>query len=1070
MGVETSLRKTLVAIPSINGGRLLARMLPSLQIPGELAIVLDQGSTDETERICRDAGIGLAQLGRPHTYTEACNIAAGIARERGCNYLFIANNDVVLKTDVIRELLGELIVDPNLGIVAPSQIIVDEAFPEKRMLAYRVSWHLEAMSFAHDYNPPSGSTYRLESDFCELTFAGIRMEIIDKVGFLDNQYGFYHEDADFGFRLRQAGYTCAYLPNSQIEHWTSSTFAMKPSKLIKSFYIDRNKQLFARKFLGRYVHHTDHKSKETNSWNIINKNLHPYLRKSGLVRAGYPELIFSHPGTPPSDYLFTIWETSELPVPWLEFKDRYKLVMAPSLWGVDVLKGARFRRVHYVPLGVESDVFHPWGPRQRFADNKTFFWFGFNQYRKGLDVMLKAWCAFRRERPNARLVLMGNGILDAMNQPDSSRIWKQFRIAEYCSMGISVYETLAAVDEETLATIYRSVDFTVCSSRAEGFGFSVAESMACGTPAIFGGFSAIREFAVDGSLLLRGRQIRADYSDKGFSDVGDWWEPSVEHLTALLIEAHDMDSTRYRDLSRGGVRAIRTKFSWRATCFAIRDALIAEDEGAVAENEGARESVRITSTEPEVTSIRRKGFIARAVRRFGILCTFFGGQLEEHGIQYAIAASVDVVRPYMKSRAIWARQRTALIPWIARKHLPSPRKAVAYAQEPLEHRPGVLFVGYAEGALGLGQAFRANLAAAASAAIPFGIYPLRVGIETRLIEPYMPERYDDTHAYDICLIQVAADQLAAVFRTLDPRQLDESYKVLVPYWELAAAPEEWREKLRAIDEIWAPNEFIAKAFTPVFTGSILVMPPAMEPSGYDFPARAHYGLEESRFYFMFSFDYYSSPFRKNPLGVIEAFQQAFPKGDENVGLIIKSAGAPEHYPELKAAIRRTMDRDVRICLLDHNMSRGEMLGLIHATDAYVSLHRSEGFGLGMAEALSFGRIVIGTDYSGSTNFLNNRTGYPVPYLLRPVLPHEYHYSDGQSWAEPNLAEAVEIMRKVVADPEEARRRGAVGQSFVRERYGISPVGRLMKARLDKLASALPTRARCSASSYFPAQN
>jgi glycosyltransferase involved in cell wall biosynthesis len=374
----------------------------------------------------------------------------------------------------------------------------------------------------------------------------------------------------------------------------------------------------------------------------------------------------------------------------------------------------------------------------------------------------------------------------------------------------------------------------------------------------------------------------------------------------------------------------------------------------------------------------------------------------------------------------------------------------------------VLFVGYAEGALGLGQAFRANLAAAASAAIPFGIYPLRAGIETRLIEPYMPERYDDTHAYDICLIEVAADQLPAVFRTLDPCQLDESYKVLVPYWELAAAPQEWREKLRAIDEIWAPNGFIAKAFAHVFTGPILVMPPAMEPSGDDYPARAHYGLEESRFYFMFSFDYYSSPFRKNPLGVIEAFQEAFPGGHENVGLVIKSTGAPEHYPELKMAIRRTMNRDVRIRLLDHNMSRRDMLGLIHAADAYVSLHRSEGFGLGMAEALSFGRIVIGTDYSGSTDFLNEQTGYPVPYLLRRVLPHEYHYSDRQFWAEPDLAEAVEIMRKVVADPEEARRRGSVGRSFVRERYGVSPVGRLIKARLDKLANARSMRARRSA--------
>jgi glycosyltransferase involved in cell wall biosynthesis len=1045
MVIETALKKSLLAIPSINGAKLLERMLPTLRIPSELIVVIDQGSTDHTEEVCRKAGVGLRQLGRAHTYTEACNIGAEIARERGCDFLFVANNDITFTTDVMRELLAELLDDPDLGIVAPAQVIVDEA-ASLRKLAYRVFWDLETLTFAHDFTPPRGSPRRLEADFCELTFAGVRMSTIDNVGFLDNDYGFYHEDADFGFRLRDAGYTCAYLPNSQIEHWTSSTFSSQPSQF-KLNYLEKNKRLFAKKFLGQYVAHHDHKSDETNSWNIINRNLHPYLKKHGLVHPAAPELIFSHFGAQPFDYLYTVWETSRPPEAWLAFKDRYKLVLTTSRWGVDVLKQAGVSRVHYAPLGVESDVFQPWGPLQRFGDEKTFLWFSRNQYRKGLDVMLKAWRVFHQSQPSTKLILMGVGIAEALPVPDSTRVWINFRIAEYYSEGISVYESIAPMEEEALATVYRSVDFTICSSRAEGFGFSIAESMACGTPSIFGNFSSTSDFAIPGALLLDGIPIKADYSDKGFGDVGHWWEPSVEHLTALLFEANDMDAERYRHLSESGVRSIRTKFSWRESSLAIRRALIAENEGKLPEanrttgNRFGEAEARSASDEPQVShsvaSVRWKGLVARTIRRAGFLSTFFADQLELHGWRQAFSAcSKQLIGPYFQTRM----QGLARNAFRVRRGM----------HEEVILRPGMLFIGYAEGALGLGQAFRANLKAAEAAGLPFAIYPFRVGIETRLIGPYMQHRYDVNHPYAINLIEVAGDQVSAVFRTLDPKLLTNSYNVLCTYWELSKAPEEWQKNLENIHEIWAPNQFIADAFSHIFTGPIIVMPPAMEDTSGDHPGRAHFGMEEGRFYFMFSFDYYSSPFRKNPLGVLEAFQLAFPRGDENVGLIIKSTGAADHYPDIKAVIAAAMTEDSRILTFDRNMPREEILGLIRASDAYVSLHRAEGFGLGMAEAMTFERIVIGTDYSGSTDFLTEKTGYPVPYRLRPLGAHEYPWSEGQTWAEPDRNAAVEIMRQAATDPSEGRRRGKAARQHVLRSYSPAAVGEAMRKRLDVL--------------------
>ena len=241
----------------------------------------------------------------------------------------------------------------------------------------------------------------------------------------------------------------------------------------------------------------------------------------------------------------------------------------------------------------------------------------------------------------------------------------------------------------------------------------------------------------------------------------------------------------------------------------------------------------------------------------------------------------------------------------------------------------------------------------------------------------MQHRYDKTHPYSINVIEVAADQVPEVFRALPPSYSQIPTISFALIGSFPRRPEEWREYLAGIHEIWAPNKFVATAFAKIFNGPIIVMPPAIDTGG-NHPGRAHFGLDEERFYFMFSFDYHSSPFRKNPLGVLKAFECAFPRGDENVGLIIKSTG-DAHYPDIKITIDEAMARDRRVLMIDRNMPREEMLGLIQASDAYLSLHRAEGFGLGMAEAMTFGRIVIGTDYSGCTDFLTDKTGFPVPY-------------------------------------------------------------------------------------------
>jgi glycosyltransferase involved in cell wall biosynthesis len=1036
--IDAALDRSMIVIPSINGGHLLESALPSFRIPSSAVLIIDQGSTDNTEAVCRAAGVQVLQLGAAHTYTEACNIGIEFARKRGCNFVFVGNNDIVLKTDVVRELLEAMLEDPRLGIVAPSQLLVDEQ-KNVKLLAYRVFWNLDEMTFAHDFAPPIGNPKRIESDFCELTFSLIRMAAVDEIGALDNAYGFYHEDADFGFRLRQAGYSCAYVPNAQLEHCVSSTFGQSLTDA-KRAYIEKNKRLFRDKFLRYGVHHSNFGATDPNSWNIINRHLHHYLRRFGLVDPRRPELIFSHPGAVPFDYLYTVWETSRLPDTWLKHRDSYRAVFAASQWNASVFRESGFQNVFYAPLGVETDVYHPWGPVQRLHDGKTFLWFARNQYRKGLDVALKAWAQFHPERPDARLILMGGGIAGQIaSQPDSVRRWKNFLILDYRREGFSVYDPVDPIDDPTLAMLYRGVDFTVCSSRAEGFGFVPAESSACGTPSIVGAFGATREFMFDGSLSFGGAIIKADYSDKGFGDVGDWWEPDVDQLKSLLFQAHDMDATTYDEVAAAGLGMIRSRYTWRSTVMALRAGLAeVQDPSSIPawSTPTSRQTGLSFGRETRIP-------VPHGVKRLAQLAARVRNRYNAVAQQVETGSKLDILFRLILglSHSAWRKGADA---------------ASALSQR--ERRSGILFVGYVEANLGIAESQRNLIRALAERDIDFAIYPISAGVETRIVGPFMAEKYDRRNNYQVNVIEAAADQVPVIFKALGRHKRNGAYNILRTYWELPAVPREWRGLLKGIDEIWAPNEFVQQAFRSVFDGPIVVVPPCVLIEPYDGTKEQAAVSKRRRYEFLFSFDYYSSPYRKNPLGVIAAFREAFPVEIQDVGLIIKSTGAPDHHPEVKDAIRRAVDADPRIVVIDKILSRSEMIGLIGRCDCYVSLHRAEGFGLGMVEAMMLGKSVIGTAYSGSTDFLSEETGYPVPYTLRRIEPQEYVWAKGQVWAEPDHAAAVAALREVYANPELGARKAKAGQAFVRHRYGKEDVGSAVERRYREIKGLRESRA------------
>ena len=1042
--------KLLVVIPSINGGDLLARMLPTLQFPQSNVVVLDQGSTDETISVCAENGTEVVQLGRAHTYTQACNIGAQLARDRNKDYLCVSNNDITFKTDVLSELIAEMERDPKLAIVAPSQIIFDGAH-HRGEAAYRVFWNLNDLEFTHDTTMPYRAVRRLEADFCELTCAVVRMSAIDEIGFLDDEFGFYHEDADFGFRLRKAGYTCAYLPKSQIDHFVGSTIS-REKDVRKADYLARNRQYFAKKHLGYGIDHDPDSPGAYGEWAQFSLDAHPYISRYGLLNPEGPNLIVSKETADPGGYFYTAFDADTVTDRTVAFFKQFSAVLATTKPMRNLCIRRGIVNSFYIPLGIDTDTFHPWGLARRIYDVTTYLAIVHGQQQQLLQTIMDSWTRFRSSGRDAKLILYGQGIARCMGRSaHQSYRSGNAEVAHYPEEGIDLYDVHFPETPDAVAELLRSVDYTITGSHGEACALPVLRSVACGTPCLIAGPRSSAE-----STLCDGLGV-ADLIGGGVGEIlhcapGSRSPCAPSTMLVALLETTYSCRTLDRDrIVADGMAKVRSEFTLRNTAMELYAALahlqIRRPSNVLKRFASGRAiALRGLNANDErgkvlVTTLPRRfnTIGARRVRTAGLIAAQFGLDWEKQGLSSAtkaVAAELTYFTTNRSKRMLRFRRAATRRLW---------------GRSPLR---AVLLVGYIDALLGLGQSLRGLALALAQSDVQFSIFPFGVGVEGRRSTPYMPERYDETNPYVVNVIEVAVDELPTIFQNIDERHFDRSYNVLRTYWELSRAPDIWRDNLAAIDELWVPNAFVADSFRSVFDRTITIVPPCVSPASPRPTRRKSFGLAEGVFYFMFSFDYHSFPQRKNPLGVVRAFRKAFPDSSTSVGLIIKSSGMVGHHPSLKAELRVAAEDDARIQLIDEALSQQDMLSLIAAADCYVSLHRSEGFGFGMAEAMAFGKPVIGTAYSGNVEFLSEETGYPVPYSLKRIAADEYIHTKGQVWAYPDEAACSIAMVRVFNDPTEATAKANAARRFVKERYGPENVGDIAKRRLDEILSAI----------------
>jgi glycosyltransferase involved in cell wall biosynthesis len=359
--------------------------------------------------------------------------------------------------------------------------------------------------------------------------------------------------------------------------------------------------------------------------------------------------------------------------------------------------------------------------------------------------------------------------------------------------------------------------------------------------------------------------------------------------------------------------------------------------------------------------------------------------------------------------------------------------------------PGINVVGLLEAELGIGEIGRKLAVAAERAGIPTATVTYR-HTQSRQ-EHHFQQRGESTAPYDTNLICVNADGLAHLRRDLGAGLFAGRYSIGVWFWELSRFPPSLHEGFDLIDEVWVGSDFVRAAISGETSKPVHVVPVPLEPPTVSSLSRSEFDPPDA-FLFLFSFDFFSVFERKNPLGLVEAFRRAFEPGEGPV-LVIKSINGEKKAAELQNLRRAASDRpDIRI--VDRYLLPPEKDALTQFCDCYVSLHRSEGLGLTMAEAMSLGKPVIATGYSGNLTFMNGDNSYLVRHRLTVTPPGCDPYPPGIEWAEPDLDHAAELMRRVYERPDEALEVGERARRDLQEHHSVDQAAAFIRHRLDEI--------------------
>ena len=373
---------------------------------------------------------------------------------------------------------------------------------------------------------------------------------------------------------------------------------------------------------------------------------------------------------------------------------------------------------------------------------------------------------------------------------------------------------------------------------------------------------------------------------------------------------------------------------------------------------------------------------------------------------------------------------------------------------------GINLVGWFKAQLGIGESVRLAARALQATNIESSFVPLKVNCLAAQGDTSFDHLLTDENPYLVNIFHIDAPQSADIDHHHGPDFRKGRRNIAYWAWELPEFPDNWIQYFSYFDEIWTPSDFVTRAIMMKSPIPVLTVPHCIAFDRPEDAVRSRFKLPEDKFLFLFAYDLNSYQERKNPRAAIRAFKQAFAgSSQDDVGLVIKTHSTERNKEDFKL-LQEQLDGIENVYLIDQTLSREDVYRLMSVCDCYVSLHRSEGFGLTVAESMYLGKPVISTHWSATSEFLNTDCGLPVHCELIKLKHSWGPYQKGQRWAEPNIDHAAEQMLKIKNDPQLADELGKKAIEVIEERFSPKAIGNLYEQRLKTFAmweSTTPVR-------------
>jgi glycosyltransferase involved in cell wall biosynthesis len=366
---------------------------------------------------------------------------------------------------------------------------------------------------------------------------------------------------------------------------------------------------------------------------------------------------------------------------------------------------------------------------------------------------------------------------------------------------------------------------------------------------------------------------------------------------------------------------------------------------------------------------------------------------------------------------------------------------------------GLNIVGFLTADLGVGESARCMVRAADAAGIASALVPLKLNCKNRLGDQTFAARLGDDAPHEVNVVHIDPPAARDIDHHHGPGLRRGKYSIGYFAWELPEFPEDWISSFDYFDEIWCPSDFTTRAIALKAPVPVLTMPHSIAfaaPTAPQAELRRRFALPEDRFLFLTLFDLNSYAARKNPRAAIEAFRRSGLAG-RGAALVLKVqnvAGNEADFAALRDAVRDLPET----VLLTETLARADVYALEAACDAFVSLHRSEGFGLAVAECMLLGKPVISTDWSATAEFVHAGNGCPVRAPLITLDRNHGPYPRGSTWADPDPDHAAEHMQALFADRALAVRLGQAAQETIRTRFSPAAIGARYRNRLEQIAT------------------